>query len=89
MILSGIQQERAPRGAQDGVGKRLICHSQYGVAVIDSLLNAGMRARYALILGIFHWLPLNGSAEFAETLCKAVQTAMTTFIELPEWGKNV
>jgi hypothetical protein len=84
----------APREAHEKHRKRLsashnlICHSQYGVPVIDSLLHAGIRARYALVLSIFHWLPLNGRAEFAQTLCKAVQTAMTTFIELPEWGKN-
>ena len=66
----------------------LICHSQYSVSMINSLLSAGVRVRYALVLSIFHWLPLRGRAEFLDTLCMAVQTAVTTFIELPEWGKN-
>lgn len=66
----------------------LLCHSRYEVSTIDSLLSSGMRARFALLLSIFHWLPLNGRLEFETVLCKAVQTALTTFIELPEWGKN-
>ena len=84
----------APRTAHEQHRKRLsaennlICHSRYDVPLIDSLLDAGVRARYALVLSIFHWLPLSGRAEFSQTLCKAVQTAMTTFIELPEWGQT-
>ena len=75
--------------ARLAAANNVLCAGTYSVTMIDALLRSGARPRYSLLLSIFHWLELNGRSEFERTLCMAVQTATTTFIELPEWGKNI